>query len=137
MKTILVLTTLRLLLSAVLYSVAAEPTNTKSVRITIPLMENWKFIQDDRLTDEAALASAGADWKTIQLPHTWNAEDAAGLHVTKPYKRGLGWYRLEFDSPAVGSRHWLEFGAASIVADVWLNGQKLGQHKGAFTIFRF
>ena len=26
---------------------------------------------------------------------------------------------------------------ASIVADVWLNGQKLGQHRGAFTRFRF
>src|SRR5207249_4975385 len=53
------------------------------------------------------------------------------------YKRGLGWYRLEFDNPGTGATQWLQFDGASIVADVWLNGQKLGQHKGAFTAFRF
>jgi beta-galactosidase len=137
MKIIRILAALALLLGAALCSLAAEPSNTEALRTTTPLMENWKFIQDDKLTDEAALASTAADWKAVQLPHTWNAEDAAGLHVTKPYKRGLGWYRLEFDTPPAGARHWLEFGAASIVADVWLNGQKLGQHKGAFTLFRF
>src|SRR5205823_4300044 len=100
-------------------------------------LQNWKFAQNDSLTDEAALKASGADWQTVNLPHTWNAKDAAGTHVTKPYKRGIGWYRREFDTPAAGARHWLEFGAASIVADVWLNGKKLGQHKGAFTIFRF
>lgn len=114
----------------------ASSVTTTQVRTTTPLMENWKFVQDDDLTDDAALASTGADWQTVSLPHTWNA-DAAGLHVTKPYKRGIGWYRLEFATPVAGARHWLEFGAASMVADVWLNGQKLGQHKGAFTAFRF
>jgi beta-galactosidase len=111
--------------------------DTKELRTTTSLMQNWKFVQDDTLTDEAALRSTGADWKTVSLPHTWNAHDAASLHATKPYRRGIGWYRLEFDTPSEGARHWLEFGAASIVADVWLNGQKLGQHRGAFTAFRF
>jgi len=126
-----------LLLGTLLCLPAADRANSKALRTTTPLMENWKFIQDDNLTDEAALAATGIDWKIVQLPHTWNADDAAGLHVTKPYKRGLGWYRLDFNSPAAEGSHWLEFGAASIVADVWLNGQKLGQHKGAFTVFRF
>jgi beta-galactosidase len=116
---------------------ASSSVNTTEVRITIPLLERWKFIQDDNLTDQAALGSSGSDWQQVSLPHTWNAQDAAGLDITKPYKRGIGWYRLEFDSPTIGARHWLEFGAASIVADVWLNGNKLGQHKGAFTAFRF
>jgi beta-galactosidase len=107
------------------------------LRRTTPLMDGWRFTQDDALSDDAALASNASDWQAVKLPHTWNAEDAAGLHVTKPYKRGLGWYRLEFDAPGAGARHWLEFGAASIVADVWLNGKKLGEHKGAFTVFRF
>ena len=34
-------------------------------------------------------------------------------------------------------RSGCSFDGASIVADVWLNGEKLGQHKGAFTAFRF
>jgi beta-galactosidase len=119
---------------------AGDPTTASIVgdepRAVQPLMHNWKFIFDDVLTDKGALASTGADWEPVSLPHTWNAKDAAGTHITAPYRRGVGWYRLEFDTPSSGARHWLEFGAASIVADVWLNGKKLGQHRGAFTIFR-
>lgn len=103
--------------------------------------KSWAFTQDDNLTDEAALAMGGAGWSTVTLPHTWNERDAASTAQTTPtsvsYKRGRGWYRLEFDQPASGATQWLQFDGASIVADVWLNGVKLGQHKGAFTRFRF
>lgn len=114
-----------------------KETSSESVRTFTSLWSNWKFIQDDRLSDDAALQADVSGWQTVSLPHTWNAKDAAGLHITKPYKRGLGWYRLEFPTPSSGARHWLEFGAASMVADVWLNGEKLGTHKGGFTAFRF
>lgn len=102
---------------------------------------DWKFVQDDNLTDAAALSSDTSNWTTVQLPHTWNATDAATIAQTSTdtplYKRGKGWYRVEFNAPATGSTQWLQFDGASIVADVWLNGEKLGQHKGAFTAFRF
>jgi len=114
-----------------------DPSTSSAPRTTSSLYSNWKFIQDDTLSDDAALRASAQSWQTVSLPHTWNAKDAAGLHITKPYRRGLGWYRLEFDTPSSGARHWLEFGAASMVADVWLNGEKLGTHKGGFTAFRF
>ncbi len=113
------------------------PPAVEELRRTYRLEGNWQFIQDDTLSDDAALSATGTNWQTVRLPHTWNAEDAASTKATKPYKRGIGWYRLEFDAPPSGARIWLEFGAASMVADVWLNGQKLGQHKGGFTAFRF
>jgi beta-galactosidase len=106
------------------------------LRMVRSLNEGWRFVQDDGLSEQAALQGGGEAWKPVRLPHTWNAEDAASLDA-RTYKRGVGWYRLEFDSPKAGARHWLEFGAASLVADVWLNGEKLGQHKGGFTQFRF
>lgn len=106
------------------------------LRTTRPLMEGWRFVKDDDLTDEAALAATGADWQPVTLPHTWNAQDAASLQAGD-YARGLGWYRLELERPDGGARHWLEFGAASLVADVWLNGEELGRHRGGFTQFRF
>jgi beta-galactosidase len=117
-------------------TVAAAPS-APDLRSTTPLDRGWKFLQDDKLTDAEALQANGVAWQPVDLPHTWNAKDAAGTDITKPYKRGIGWYRLEFDTPAKGARKWLEFGAASIVSDVWLNGKKLGEHKGAFTVFRF
>lgn len=93
------------------------------------------------LTDADALVNDGSSWSNVTLPHAWNATDAAQTAQTSPtskdYKRGKGWYRLEFNGTATGATQWLQFDGASIVADVWLNGQKLGQHKGAFTAFRF
>ena len=112
-------------------SVAAE---ARTVR---PLASGWRFVQDDAMTEEAALESTADTWEAVSLPHTWNAKDAASTDARVPYKRGRGWYRLMFDGPMPGGRHWLQFDGASIVADVWLNGKKLGQHKGAFTAFRF
>lgn len=108
----------------------------QELRATQPLMEGWRFVQDDDLSDDDALAATAGDWEVVTLPHTWNAEDAASLRA-EGYKRGLGWYRLEFATPPAGERHWLELGAASLVADVWLNGEKVGEHRGGFAKFRF
>jgi beta-galactosidase len=60
------------------------------LRTTMLLTQERKFIQDDALTDEAALKTSGPGWQTVSLPHTWNAQDAASLKATT-YKRGIGW----------------------------------------------
>lgn len=115
--------------------------SSTELRAVTSLNQGWKFVQDDVLTDDAALVNDGNGWSSVSLPHTWNATDAATTAQTTPttpeYKRGKGWYRLEFNSNGTGATQWLQFDGASIVADVWLNGEKLGQHKGAFTAFRF
>lgn len=103
----------------------------------MPLNQGWRFIQDDTLSEEAALASDGANWSEVSLPHTWNAHDAANTNATSSYKRGRGWYRLEFVPDLATPDQWLQFDGASLVAEVWLNGKKLGTHSGAFTAFRF
>jgi beta-galactosidase len=114
---------------------------TEPRAVTVLDLRDWNFVQDDSLTDAAALSSDASTWSTVHLPHTWNMIDAATTEQTTPtslsYKRGRGWYRLQFDNPGTAGTQWLQFDGASIVADVWLNGEKLGQHKGAFTAFRF
>ena len=114
----------------------APQTAAPEPRTTQPLMEGWRFVFDNDMSDEEALAATATDWEVVALPHTWNAQDAASLRA-EGYERGIGWYRLELPTPAGGARHWLEFGAASLVADVWLNGEKVGEHRGGFTKFRF
>src|SRR3954463_12799008 len=44
----------------------------------------WRFVQDDALTDDAALASDGSAWSSVTLPHTWNEKDAASIVQTTP-----------------------------------------------------
>ena len=122
--------------------VTTAPVTTDAVRTTTALNKDWRFVLDDGLTDAQALAASLPNAVPVTLPHTWNAVDAATTAQSTPatplYKRGVGWYRLEFDNATAGSgRKWLQFDAASITADVWLNGAKLGQHRGAFTAFRF
>ncbi len=54
------------------------------------------------------------------------------------YEECTVWYRkifnYELDS---GKRIFLHFGAVNYIADVYLNGKKLGSHEGGFTPFQF
>ncbi|MEG8052254.1 hypothetical protein QP185_01375 [Sphingomonas aerolata] len=45
---------------------------------------------------------------------------------------------MTFTPPAMdaGQRAWLQFDAASRTAEVWLNGHRIGGHKGGFSRFR-
>jgi beta-glucuronidase len=74
------------------------------------------------------------DKNTLQVPGDWNHQ--------KPeftYYEGTIWYKESFDyaMPAANNRVFLYFGAVNYRADVYLNGKKLGMHKGGFTPFNF
>jgi beta-galactosidase len=76
-------------------------------------------------------------WEPINLPHTWNAHDVSD---EKPgYWRGIGWYRKHFklDSKFQGKRVFLEFEGVNSVSEFWLNGRKIGAHRGGYTSFEF
>ena len=94
----------------------------------------WRF----RLSDASDAAKTDFDdgaWQTVSLPHCWGWEEA---QAGKNYCRGPGWYRRELDVPAQpGQRFFLRFEAASLVADVYLNGKPLGEHRGGFGAFCF
>lgn len=112
-----------------------------ATRVNTALATGWLFSLDSGLTKEAARTGAGAGWQAVRLPHSWNTTDAASIEQTTPasksYRRAVGWYRLEFTPAAPGASNWLQFDGASIVAEAWLNGVRLGEHKGAFAAFRF
>src|SRR4051794_11169950 len=63
----------------------APSVSTEEARITTLLdKREWRFIQDDNLSDAAALSADTAAWSRVQLPHTWNAIDAATTEQTTP-----------------------------------------------------
>jgi len=72
-------------------------------------------------------------WQAVKLPHCWGWEQA---QQGKDYYRGPGWYRIALPQPIERQRrYFLRFEAAGSVADVYLNGRHLGQHRGAFGAF--
>lgn len=73
------------------------------------------------------------DWCEVTIPHTWNNVD--GQDGNSDYYRGDGWYVKELKKPHA-KKIYLEVGAASSVAAVYVNGEKAAYHEGGYSIFR-
>jgi beta-glucuronidase len=70
---------------------------------------------------------------SLQVPGDWNTQSDQLF-----FYEGTIWYKKSFDyQRKPGTRLFVYFGAANYFADVYLNGEKLGQHEGGFTPFNF
>ena len=102
-------------------------------RVYTLLDSGWRFKLGE--ADGATSVTFKDDlWRPVSIPHNWGWEDA---QQGREYYRGPGWYRraLNVGPAETGKRYFLRFEAASSVADVYLNGRLLGQHRGAFGAF--
>lgn len=71
--------------------------------------------------------------QTLNVPGDWNSQAEKFL-----YYEGTVWYKKTFDlAVPLNKKVFLHFGACNYKADVFLNGKKLGSHKGGFTPFSF
>jgi beta-glucuronidase len=69
----------------------------------------------------------------MKIPGDWNSQ-AEKLQLYE----GTLWLRQVFETqPVQGKRYMLYFGAVNYEAHVYLNGKKLGMHRGGFTPFQF
>ena len=69
----------------------------------------------------------------LSVPGDWNSQDQRLL-----FYEGTVWYKKSFDYQKKDhQRLFAYFGAANYLADVYLNGEKLGRHEGGFTPFNF
>ena len=122
----------------------AAPAPTRTIT---PLAKGWRFHLGDAASGVTAPGFDDAAWDKVDVPHSWNrvgyyltpGPDHINRADTVNAQQGLGWYRLHFQAPASakGREFWLEFDAASRVAEVWVNGRRLGAHAGGFSRFRF
>lgn len=124
-------------------------TINKSGRTVLSFNDGWSFLKLTQADGLSGLAIESLDfddsaWKSINLPHTWNAIDGAdgwsgvdegGEH----YYRGLGGYRKKFTiSESIdGKRVYIEFEGANTVTEVFINGVFAGRHEGGYAAFRF
>lgn len=117
------------------------PLDRAAMRSVTELPQDWEFAYNDEWPPSDAGSALPSVWQTVTLPHTWNrlGEYRIGRAEATDNRQGRGWYRRVIDGAGLDSakRHFIEFDAVGNVADVWLNGQHLGSHSGAFTRFRF
>ena len=106
----------------------------------MPLSSHWKF----HLGDVPGAQAPGFDdrsWRTLNLPHTWNALDAQN-GSPRPVHDGLLPGRRVVSQERRrsvrlrGQRLFLEFGGAASVADVYVNGVLVGHNEDPFMRFR-
>ncbi|WP_372775077.1 glycoside hydrolase family 2 TIM barrel-domain containing protein [Mangrovibacterium sp.] len=98
-------------------------------RKTKLLNYNWKFTYGYEVKKNVD--------ERIDIPHTWNAAD---VNSGKPdYSRGLGNYEKELfiDSAWIGKRLFLKFYGVNTIANVFINGKHIGEHRGGYTAFIF
>lgn len=102
-----------------------------NARTIVDFNEGWLF---SKTSDVPSCLPEG--WQEVTLPHTWNAVD--GQDGGNDYWRGTAMYVKAFSCPvlAKNDRAVLEFLAAAMTAEVYLNGQKLIRHEGGFSTFR-
>ena len=71
-------------------------------------------------------------WQKAPVPGVWQ-KYAERYDIYE----GVCWFAREFEAPetAVGATARLRFGAVNYLANVWLNGEKVGSHEGGYTEF--
>lgn len=73
----------------------------------------------------------------VDLPHTWNAQDALSGKID--YKRGIGNYEKNlFIRPEwKGKRLFIRFEGVNNIADVFINRRHIGEYRGGYGAFIF
>jgi len=110
---------------------------------------DWRFIRSGAQGAEME-SFDDSRWRLLDLPHDWSIEDLPG--VGSPFnpaaisqvnggftEGGTGWYRKTFtvDQALKGKRFFIRFDGVYMNADVWINGQSLGNHAYGYTSFAF
>lgn len=118
---------LRLTFSA-LFAMAVS-MQTLAQRENILINQDWNF----RFSHQVDKNSS----RRVDLPHTWNAQDA--LSGKPDYKRGIGNYdkKLFIRAEWKGKRLFLRFEGANCVSNVFINGKQIGEHRGGYGAFIF
>lgn len=87
--------------------------------------ENWRFCKCPDVLPDPALPLEG---EAVTLPHTWYTDD--------DYYRGNAVYQKQFFlTPAQDRQVFVRFHGVDKTCEVYLNGRKIGGHRGGYTIF--
>ncbi len=95
----------------------------------------WEIRFDPGNIGEGLGWSAGfPEGRPIAVPASWNEQFAE----LRDYL-GAAWYQARFELPGriEAHRNFLRFGSVNYLAEVWLNGTRLGGHEGGHLPFEF
>jgi beta-glucuronidase len=100
------------------------------------LEDDWQTRPDPRdagLRDGWFKPGRTAGFRPVSIPNAFNAHTLS----RRSFAGGVQWYRTSFTPPQVdGLAQWrFRFESVNVDATVWLNGKKIGHHRGAYLPF--
>ena len=113
-----------------------------AIRETLNFNPDWRFIKEDP-PGAAAENFDDRAWALVSTPHTYNDIDTFDNASTPGHRgeqiqwAGRTWYRKTFNAPLSwrDRKVFIEFEGVRQIAEVHLNGVRLGMHKTGFTPF--
>jgi len=107
-------------------------------RKEVSLNSSWETIILDNPKEEKSFTEnpKSDKWLNVNVPHNW--DQYYGFRRTKHGNlHGTAWYKktLKLDKKDISKQLFLYFEGVSSYATVWVNGKKVGEHKGGRTTF--
>jgi beta-galactosidase len=123
------------LVFALLLTWSVVAVTAAELRQSLNFNREWGFQLGDIPGADAATFD-DAKWNDVGLPHSFSIPYFA---ANDKFYVGYGWYRKQFDVPSqwMGKRINLEFDGVFQVAEVFVNGKRVGEHEGGYTGFTF
>lgn len=118
-------------------AVGQKYTAQKSDRKTLNMNRSWKFSYGD--VDNAQSADFDdSQWADVAIPHNFSIPYDIHTGADGSFYVGYGWYRKDFNvQKEAGKRYNIEFEGVFQVADVYVNGSKIGTHEGGYSSFTY
>ena len=97
-------------------------------RTLVNINKGWEFSKSHQ-------PASKQQWQQVNLPHCWNIEDV--MDDAPGYYRGEAYYKrnLLIDQQYKTDQLYLLFEGANQIAEVFINGQKAGEHTGGYASF--
>ncbi|HTA33848.1 MAG TPA: glycoside hydrolase family 2 TIM barrel-domain containing protein [Solirubrobacteraceae bacterium] len=118
---------------------AAEAPSSKPVIFTgpggrVPLTQ-WTLQRDpgDKGLSRG-FARGGFAGDAVSVPNVVNPSPYTGKPGGANYEGSIAWYRTNFDATTTGV-YALDFQSANYLATVWVDGRRLGSHRGSYLPF--
>ena len=109
----------------------------QNIRLKENINRDWQFTfssaTDDFSTDSSSNNLNNEQWQKVGLPHSFSLP----YFRSESFYVGYGWYNksLQIDPDLLKQTLTLEFDGVFQVAEIFLNGKKVGSHRGGYTGF--
>ncbi|MCV9927124.1 glycoside hydrolase family 2 protein [Flavobacterium sp. LS1R49] len=126
-------TTIALLIIFQLCIISAYGQANAAMRTKTNINDNWLYLENSspNLND----AKKATNWSALNLPHSWNSEDATDLNPG--YRRDASWYQKKLNIPQIdkNQQYYLYFEGSNVTTKVYVNGKEAGGHIGGYIGF--